>query len=125
MSKLSIAASAALVGLGLTATNPALAGEGNGEPFPQSFGVTRLSNRVARDIGHSQYPDVTGRPGSNLSVLADGQVLPAPGNEQALQTANSLPRGAEDGMVTYTQGTAVLHWITAHGEGAKGGPAAG
>jgi len=50
MSKFFIAAAIALVGLGLSAAKPALAGKGNGESFPYSFGVTR-------------------RPGSNLSVL--------------------------------------------------------
>jgi hypothetical protein len=116
---------AALLSLGAAAATPAFAGEGNGNPFPAaSFDVTRLPHQMARDVGQNQYPDVVGRPGSNLTALANDQVLPAPGNNQPVQTANSLPRGFEQGTVTYAQAMSVRNWMVAHNEAAPANYAA-
>jgi hypothetical protein len=103
---------AAVLGAGLT---PAFAGEGNGEPFYNSVSIgTRLARpALAFDTGSAQYPDVVGRPGSNLPRLA-GDVLPSNGSEGAVQTANSLPRGFEDGTVQYAQAKSISAWMVAH-----------
>jgi hypothetical protein len=117
MTKFTLLAAAALLSIGAAAT-PAFAGEGNGNPFPAaSFSTTRVPHQVARDVGQSQYPNVIGRPGSNLTALANDQVLPAPGNNQPVQTANSLPRGFEQGTVTYAQAISVQNWMVAHNQG--------
>lgn len=104
---------AALFGLMLA---PALAGEGNGDPFPAHFGnltaTTQTLPQVA-DTGSDAYPNVSGRPGSDLpSLLAE--VLPTNGSEGAVQTANSLPVGAEEGTVAYAQARSVQAWMLAH-----------
>ncbi len=115
MTKFTLLAAAALLSLGTAAITPAFAGEGNGDPFPAaSFSSTRVPHQAARDVGQSQYPNVVGRPGSNLTALANEQVLPAPGNNQPVQTANSLPRGFDQGTVTYAQATSVQNWMVAH-----------
>ena len=103
---------AALFGLALV---PAFAGEGNGNPFPGNFGTlttTQTFPQVA-DTGSNAYPDITGRPGSDLPSLM-AEVLPANGSEGAVQTANSLPRGAEEGTVAYAQARSVQTWMLAH-----------
>ncbi len=112
-----ILAAVALLGLSLA---PALAAEGNGEPFPNN--VTSAGTRIIRqaqaaDVGSAQYPNVVGRPGSNLPLLA-GDVLPTNGSEGVVQTANSLPRGFEEGTVTYAQAQSVNRWMLAHNQGA-------
>lgn len=81
---------------------PAFAAEGNGEPFPNysAFGTTTVVAQQRADVGSNAYPNVVGRPGSVLNVFAGG-VVPDTGNEQPIQTANSLPRGFEEGMPAY------------------------
>ncbi len=110
--KTTLLAAAALFGLALA---PAMAGEGQGNPFPGNFGtltVTRSLPQVA-DTGSQAYPDFTGRPGSDLPSLM-AEVLPTNGSEGAVQTANSLPSGAEDGTVAYAQARSVNAWMLAH-----------
>jgi hypothetical protein len=112
MMKTTLLAAVALLGLALA---PAMAGEGQGNPFPSNFGtltITRSLPQVA-DTGSQAYPDLTGRPGSDLPSLM-AEVLPANGSEGAVQTANSLPRGAEEGMVAYAQARSVNAWMLAH-----------
>lgn len=94
---------------------PAAAAEGLGNPFPfETTAGTRLARQAtAPDVGSSQYPDIIGRPGSNLPRLA-AATLPANGSEGAVQTANSLPLGAEEGTVIYAQAQSVNRWMTAH-----------
>ena len=106
-------AAVALFGLSLA---PALAGEGNGDPFPGNFGTLTITQTLPQvaDTGSAAYPDVTGRPGSDLPSL-QAEVLPPNGNGQgAIQTANSLPRGAEEGTVAYAQARSVHAWMLAH-----------
>lgn len=115
MTKFTLLAAAAMMSFGAAAITPAFAGEGNGDPFPAaSFSTTRLPHQVARDVGQNQYPDVLGRPGSNLTTLSNDQVLSAPGNNQPVQSSNSLPRGFEQGTVTYAQTMSVQNWMVAH-----------
>lgn len=85
-------------------TLPAVAGEGNGEPFPfRSRGVTTtVSQAQLADVGSNAYPNVAGRPGTVLNLFAGG-VVPETGSEQPIQTANSLPRGFEAGMPAFAQ----------------------
>lgn len=83
---------------------PAFAAEGNGEPFPNysAFGTTTVVSQQRADVGSNAYPDVVGRPGSALNLFAGG-VVPDTGTEQPTQTANSLPRGFEDGLPVYAR----------------------
>lgn len=111
--KTTLLAVAALFGLALA---PALAGEGNGDPFPGNYGtltITRTLPQVA-DTGSQAYPDLTGRPGSDLPTLQAEVLPPNGGSEGAIQTANSLPRGAEEGTVAYAQARSVHVWMLAH-----------
>ena len=81
---------------------PAFAGEGNGEPFPNNVGnlTTTVISSLRADVGSSAYPNLVGRPGSAINV-ALGEIVPETGSEQPVQTANSLPRGFEQGMSAY------------------------
>lgn len=82
---------------------PAFAAEGNGEPFPNyadAMTITTVAPLQRADVGSAAYPNVVGRPGSALNVLAGG-VVPDTGSEQPVQTVNSLPRGFEQGMPAY------------------------
>ncbi len=82
---------------------PALAGEGNGEPFPlYSDGMNTAVALRRADTGSAAYPSIVGRPGSELSLRAAG-VVPSTGSEQPVQTANSLPRGFERSLPVYAQ----------------------
>ncbi len=86
---------------------PAFAAEGNGEPFPNNVGgfTTVMTSSQRADVGSQAYPDVAGRPGSALDVanVAIANIVPDTGNEQPVQTANSLPRGFEQGMPAYAR----------------------
>ncbi len=110
--KTTLLAAAALFGLALA---PAMAGEGQGNPFPGNFGTLTVSRSLPQvaDTGSQAYPDFTGRPGSDLPSLM-AEVLPTDGSEGAVQTANSLPKGAEDGTVVYAQARSVNAWMLAH-----------
>ena len=80
---------------------PAFAGEGNGEPFPmRSSGTTATIALRRADTGSNAYPNVVGRPGSALNLYA-ANTVPSTGSEQTAQTANSLPRGFEQGLPVY------------------------
>lgn len=108
-------AAAVAFSLGLA---PAFAGEGNGEPFPntaESFTARATTPSQYADTGSNAYPNVAGRPGSDLPGLA-GDVLPANGSEGAVQTANSLPAHFEEGTVAYAQATRVHDWMVAHAQ---------
>jgi len=91
----------AIAALGALAL-PAFAAEGNGEPFPNYASVPTIQTVVSQraDVGSQAYPDVAGRPGSSLAVAAVG-LVPDTGNEQPIQTVNSLPRGFEQDMPAY------------------------
>lgn len=96
---------------------PAMAAEGNSEPFPFNAGgfTTRApltAPRVA-DTGSEAYPSIVGRPGSDLPALA-GNVVPTNGSEGIVQTANSLPAHFEEGTVAYAQATRIHNWMLAH-----------
>ena len=114
-------AAMAVLSLGVASVAPALAGEGNGEPFDNNQTVlTTHSVRSAysyangaRDVGSNQYPSAVGRAGTNVTAL-NNDVLPSNGSEGAVQTANSLPRSFENGTVAYAQAQSVRNWMVAH-----------
>ena len=93
---------------------PALAGEGTGDIFAiRTPGVTTMVVAEAPDTGSSQYPVVANRPGSFLGVFASN-IVPATGNETPVQTANSLPLGAEQGNLSYVQLRPAVPLMTAN-----------
>lgn len=89
----------------------AYAGEGNGEPFPNTASSGSLvANQVLSDTG-SETPPHFGR---GVIELTEGNVLPTNGSESAVQTVNSLPRSFEMGTVAYAQTESVHRWVMAH-----------
>lgn len=92
---------------------PALAGEGNGEPFANyDSGTSTVMVSQRPDLGSDAYPDVGGRPGS-VPDLYTGDVVPMTGSQQPVQTANSLPRGFERGLPAYSQRLSVRASVAA------------
>ena len=86
-------------------------GEGNGNPFPNTeAGHFVVANQVLSDTGSESIPHFGGR----TTALTQGDLLPANGSEGAVQTANSLPVGAEEGTVAYAQAQSVQRWVLAH-----------
>jgi hypothetical protein len=80
---------------------PALAGEGNGDPFPmRSTGTTATIALRRADTGSDAYPSSVARPGSAMNLYA-ADTVPSTGSEQTAETANSLPRGFERGLPIY------------------------
>ena len=109
--KTTLIAAAALLALSAL---PAMAGEGTGDVFAmRTPGVTTTIVAEAPDTGTSQYPNVAGRPGSFLGVFASN-IVPETGNETPVQTANSLPRGAEQGNLAYVQMHPAVPLMTAN-----------
>ncbi len=96
---------------------PAMAAEGNSEPFPNNAGSfmphAALTAPQVAETGSEAYPSILGRPGSDLPQLA-GNVLPTNGSEGIVQTANSLPAHFEEGTVAYAQANRIHNWMLAH-----------
>ncbi len=92
---------------------PALAGEGNGDPFVNyNSGTTTAMVSQRADVGSDPYPDVAGRPGS-VPDLYTGDIVPMTGSQQPVQTANSLPRGFERGVPAYSQHLSIRSSVAA------------
>lgn len=72
--------------------------------------VALATQQSTPDVGSQAYPNVAGRPGSNLTGLAGG-LLPVTGSEGPVDTANSLPRHAAEGTVTFTQAQSVQRYL--------------
>lgn len=87
----------------------AFAGEGNSEPFPYNGPSQVTSNLLASDTGSQAYPSFTGR----SVVVTAGGTLPTNGSEGIVQTANSLPRGFENGTVAYAQAKSIDNYLQA------------
>jgi len=103
---------AALAVSALAAT-PALAGEGNGEPFPfRSRGITTFAAPQRADVGSAAYPDVRGRSGTFVEMSA-GSVVPDTGTEAPIQTANSVPTGFTADKPSFAQLTGAQPMLTA------------
>lgn len=89
----------------------AQAAEGNSEPFPNRAATGPVvANQVLRDTGSEATPSY----GPGVTALTQGDVLPTNGSNSIVQTANSLPRGFEDGTVAYAQAQRVQRWMLAH-----------
>lgn len=100
----------AAAALALTAGG-AWAGEGNGEPFGNgAAGRFRVPVVAFNDTGSTGYI----RTERALPRLANAELLPQTGSEVPVQTANSLPVGAEEGTVAYAQALSVQRWVAAH-----------
>ena len=103
---------AAMAALCLVMAAAAHAGEGNGEPFSlREPGLTTLvtARTYAADTGSDAYPDLSGRP--SWVETAGGFDVPVTGSEGVVQTANSLPRGFEEGTVAYAQAQFVRRYL--------------
>jgi len=87
----------------------AFAGEGNGNPFPFQGTAQIVANSVANDTGSQATPSFSG---PSVIVTAGG-TLPTNGSQSAVQTANSLPRGFENGTVAYAQAESVSRYLVA------------
>ncbi len=61
---------------------------------------------------------------SQTHAIFDNTTLPENGQNGPVQTANSLPRGFEQGTVTYAQAMSVRNWMVAHNEAAPANYAA-
>ncbi len=103
----------AAAALSLITATTARAGEGNGEPFPfHAPGVTTYVPfaTYAADTGSAAYPDLAGR-SSQVVTAGNSDLLPTVGSEGAVQTANSLPHGFEDGTVALGQAQSVQRYL--------------
>jgi hypothetical protein len=101
--KIIIAATVAALSLATTA----FAGEGGRpEPFTGTLGQANSSSFVA-DTGSQQYP--TPNPAFSFQPLGE-PTLPENGQNGPVQTADSLPRGFENGTVAFTQAQSVERW---------------
>lgn len=89
----------------------AMAGEGSSDPFPnRGAGRFAVPAQVFNDTGAAGYIRST----RAIAVLGNDEVLPQTGSEDVVQTANSLPLGAEAGTVAYAQAMSVQRWVLAH-----------
>ena len=116
----SILTAVTLLALSVTSVVPAFAGDANNEPFDNNHATLSTTSASAfyrgpmtADVGSTQYPSTVGRPGTVLTAL-NNDVLPVNGSDGPVQTANSLPRGFEQGTVTYAQAESVNRWMIAH-----------
>lgn len=100
----------------LLTASPAFAQEGNSNPFAfAASSVTVAAQTVIAAVSSEAYPDTAGRPGSNLAQLAD-ELLLGTASEAVVQTANSLPRGAEVGMTSHAYGQSVSRHFAAQAQ---------
>ena len=88
--KIIIAATVAALSLATTA----FAGEGGNGPFPSAGAVSTYSAGQVADTGSEQYP--AANPRFNLTGL-NNATLPENGQNGAVESPSSLPRGAMDG----------------------------
>ncbi len=86
--------------------------EGNGDPFPFQAGLQATAGSpFATETGSTAYPRTTGNT-TQPSALA--RLEPASGSEAGVQTANSLPRGFDNGSVASTQASSVNRYLANH-----------
>ena len=88
---------AATIAAGLSA-HAAYAGEGNGDPFPfRAPGVTTTFSGYKALPPGLDDPFPYRSPGQAVSQVDRDRMVPAPGSQAPVQSANSLPVGFEDG----------------------------
>ena len=91
-------------------------GESNSQFFDNTAaGHFVVANQVLRDTGSESTPQY----GRGQTTLSQGDILPTNGSEGGVQTVNSLPAGAEEGTVAYTQAQSVQRWVLEHRSPAK------
>ena len=89
------------------------AGIGNGDPFPfHASGITVVNPPTYADTGSIAYPDLAGRP-SQVVTAGGSDAVPMTGSQGGAETANSLPRGFEEGTVAYAQQQSVQRYVAA------------
>ncbi len=99
--KIIIAATVAALSLATTA----FAQEGGRDTNVPSYNFSAAA--PLRDTGSQGY-----EPGNDrVHAVFDNTTLPAVGSQGAVQTANSLPKGFEDGTVTFMQAQSVDRWF--------------
>ena len=108
---------AAVTALSLVAATAAHAasggGAGNGDPFPfHAPGITVVNPPPYADTGSIAYPDLAGRP-SQVVTAGGPDGVPMTGSQAGVETANSLPRGFQDGTVAYAQQQSVQRYLAA------------
>ena len=102
----------AVAALALVAAS-AQASPGDSDPFPfRAPSVTVQSPQPYADTGSHAYPDLAGRPSQVVTAGGFG-VVPITGSQAGVNTANSLPRGFQDGTVAYAQQQSVLRYLAA------------
>jgi hypothetical protein len=99
---------AAVTALGLAASAVAYAGEGNGNTFGYTNTAPLVASAPRTDVGSNAYPDFSGRVGSIVTAVG---ALPTNGSEGIVQTANSLPRGFEEGTEAYMTAQSVNRYF--------------
>ena len=104
--KIIIAATVAALSLATTA----FAGEGQGgyQATTDSFSAATPSVQT----GAQQYPS----DGTQVIARFDNTTLPENGQNGAVQTANSLPRGFENGTLAFTQAQSINRWFAQQAE---------
>ena len=111
--KTTLLAAAAAFSL-VAATGQAASGGGGrfGDPFPfRAPGVTVAVNPSAyADTGSIAYPDLAGRP-SQVVTLGGSNGVPMTGSQGGVETANSLPRGFQEGTIAYAQERSVQRYL--------------
>ena len=107
------AAAAALSLVAATAVHAASGGAGNGDPFPfRAPGTTVVNPPSYADTGSIAYPALSGRPSQVVTVGGPGAV-PMTGSQAGVETANSLPRGFQEGTIAYAQEQSVQRYFAA------------
>ncbi len=91
----------AAIAFSLVAGRAFAEGEGNGEPFALNADAATSTGRAfVAETGSGAYPDLTG---NRVRPSSLGLLEPASGSEAPVQTANSMPRGFENGTVAAAQ----------------------
>ena len=110
--KTTLLAAAAALSL-VAATAQAASGGGGrfGDPFPaQTPGITVVSPSAYADTGSMAYPNLAGRP-SQVVTVGGPNGVPMTGSQAGVETANSLPRGFQEGTVAYAQERSVQRYL--------------
>ena len=81
-------------------------------PTPRSTGEFRRPAPTGIETGSAAYPDLSDRPSWVVTAGGPGGV-PMTGSQAGVETANSLPRGFQDGTVAYAQARSVQRYFAA------------
>ena len=104
---------AAIATLGLSAGS-AYAAEGGGDPFPFRVpGVTTVTTGMAVPSGANDDPFPFRANGILITKAMSDRVLPTNGAEGSVQSANSIPPGANSGTGAYAENQTVQRYFQA------------